>query len=372
MERKKICFVTRKNILYSLGGVETHTNTIVEEFRERNWEISFVLPKQNINYTQYYNKQDKYYFYKESNINILNIIRCFIKLLKTDSYFFYQKSYSNLLAPVVFYCYIFKKKSIWALANSEESIKKYSRRRINLNFSINTLINIIKYIDNVITDFLVNLSRKKSHYVFVQTEFQKYFLMKNQKINSFLIRNMYNISITDKYKDTLKENNIIWIGLFSKNKRPEIFIKLAEDLKDLEINFIMIGNYRNYKDYVLKCSIPNLKFLGALTNEQTLELLSKSIILVNTSNYEGFPNIFIEAWLLNVFVISYSLDPDNLLLNKKMGKVVNSYNELKSNVKEIILNQKNNNYNLSEINKSAKNYFDVKKNMDVVEKLLIN
>ena len=43
-------------------------------------------------------------------------------------------------------------------------------------------------------------------------------------------------------------------------------------------------------------------------------------MFVNTSNIEGFPNSFLQAWVRGVPVVSF-FDPDGLITNKCLGYV---------------------------------------------------
>jgi len=41
--------------------------------------------------------------------------------------------------------------------------------------------------------------------------------------------------------------------------------------------------------------------------------------VINTSNFEGFPNIFLEAWATGVPVISLNVDPGNVIKKRRLG-----------------------------------------------------
>ena len=47
--------------------------------------------------------------------------------------------------------------------------------------------------------------------------------------------------------------------------------------------------------------------------------------MVNTSEFEGFPNTFIQAWMRRVTVLSLSVDPGNVMSRKGIGLKSGSY-----------------------------------------------
>ena len=50
-----------------------------------------------------------------------------------------------------------------------------------------------------------------------------------------------------------------------------------------------------------------------LSQAEVNALLEHTDLLVNTSDYEGFSNTFIQAWMRRVPVVSLRVDPDRLL-----------------------------------------------------------
>lgn len=137
-----------------------------------------------------------------------------------------------------------------------------------------------------------------------------------------------------------KSNNqfsVIWIGKHWKN--PQIFVDLAKRFaNDADINFIMVGIFpfeSGLRFKQIENQILNFKFMGKLDNDEVNKLLEKCHILVNTSDYEGFSNTFIEAWMRGVPVISLKLNPDNLLTEKRIGFCSNTIDQLEKDVRTL-------------------------------------
>jgi glycosyltransferase involved in cell wall biosynthesis len=66
------------------------------------------------------------------------------------------------------------------------------------------------------------------------------------------------------------------------------------------------------------------------------EQLRRSAVLVSTSDYEGFPNTFIEAWLHGVPVVSLHADPDELLSRGGYGFVSGTESALEVHVRQLV------------------------------------
>ena len=98
---------------------------------------------------------------------------------------------------------------------------------------------------------------------------------------------------------------VVWVGNIKPLKRPELLLDLAAAfVAEQNVRFLMIGREgsgKHYSDFVSKLTqAPNVAYLGELPVEQVNRILGESHILVNTSDFEGFPNTFIQAWMRRV------------------------------------------------------------------------
>lgn len=153
---------------------------------------------------------------------------------------------------------------------------------------------------------------------------------------------VYNAQLPDElhYPKDYSKIKILWIG--KQFKKPERFIELYEMMKDeSKYEFLLGGIFSdeqvsNFKH--INNQNHNFKFLGKLTRQEVYHYLQESHVLINTSELEGFPNTFIEAWQRGVIVISDKINPDNILTEKKIGFVCENIGEIKTTIEELFSN----------------------------------
>ncbi|HXW71845.1 MAG TPA: glycosyltransferase family 4 protein [Methylocella sp.] len=129
----------------------------------------------------------------------------------------------------------------------------------------------------------------------------------------------------------------IWIALVRPVKRLGIFLDLADSLPDLR--FAVVGGFESAVSLYERTSLEermaalrNLMFLGPQPSEQVMALLSRSKVLVNTSDFEGFPNTMLEAWSVGVPIVSLSVDPGGVIEREQLGLVSGSQANLRRDV----------------------------------------
>ncbi|MGH8604227.1 MAG: glycosyltransferase, partial [Gammaproteobacteria bacterium] len=66
---------------------------------------------------------------------------------------------------------------------------------------------------------------------------------------------------------------------------------------------------------------PNIEFLGQAAPQKTLQIIADAAMLLSTSDQEGFPNTFLEAWSSGTPVISLKIDPDHIIERQELGTV---------------------------------------------------
>lgn len=185
---------------------------------------------------------------------------------------------------------------------------------------------------------MVDYGRKHASVIVAQTQDQAALLLNTYGRNvNAVIPNFQPVPEVFDHQTSKVGTSILWIGNLKPIKQPDIFVQLANDLRDVpNLSFRMIG--RPYPDKSKQLAIeekmsaiPNLEYVGGLPLEQVNEVLRETHLLINTSTVEGFSNTFIQAWMRGVPVVSLRVNPDNVLSNENLGRTAgNRYESLKA------------------------------------------
>ena len=101
--------------------------------------------------------------------------------------------------------------------------------------------------------------------------------------------------------------NVLWVGRISEEKRPDWVQELARALPD--IDFTIVGGPNRDSEYSRRvlsdeAALPNVSFVGRIAHEDMGPYYARADLLACTSVYEGFPNVFLEAWSVGTPVVT--------------------------------------------------------------------
>ncbi len=169
-----------------------------------------------------------------------------------------------------------------------------------------------------------------TQYFVVQNEVQKNLLLGQFKGKSILM--CPNIWESKPLKNNKCPRNIIlWVGNTRKLKRPEWVFEIAKYFQDEQ--FVMIGGNADQEVYDrclnLADKSTNVSFLGGLSFCDTSKWFEKAKILLCTSEYEGFPNTFLQAWANDIPVLS-TVNPSNIIGDRKLGVICDDIDSFKT------------------------------------------
>lgn len=119
-----------------------------------------------------------------------------------------------------------------------------------------------------------------------------------------------------------RDIDVLWVNNLLEFKRPDLLLDLAVAMPALR--FVMIGGPDPADSSLFEAmreragSIPNLEFLGRVPYHDVNDYYARSKVFVNTSDSEGFPNSYLQAWARGTPVISF-FDPDGKIAAEGLG-----------------------------------------------------
>lgn len=125
---------------------------------------------------------------------------------------------------------------------------------------------------------------------------------------------------------------VVWIGRFSHVKRLELMLEVAAAAS--EFRFEIAGTPESddqySRDLIARCkALPNVVLRGVIGRHQMADFYRGALALLCTSEYEGFPNTFLEGWSIGVPVVS-TVEPDALLSAGGLGLIGHTAAEMAS------------------------------------------
>jgi glycosyltransferase involved in cell wall biosynthesis len=261
------------------------------------------------------------------------------------------------------FCMRNKCSMIWQVANDPDVLPGIGK--LSLKYPI-------EWIEQKILDYGIERTNK----IVTQTKNQAYFLKKYYGRDAdAIIPNSHPPAKEEIVKG--KVVKVVWIANFKTAKRPNLFVRLSQDLNSLKnVKFVMIGKQQckqsimNSLLHQIKL-VKNLEYKGEKSIEEVNQILSESHIFVNTSTYEGFPNTFIQSWMRKVPVVSVSVDPDDIIQKENIGFLSGTYSKMVKDVETLIVNSELRNRMGEKAQKFALHTFSSKnldKQLEIIEK----
>jgi glycosyltransferase involved in cell wall biosynthesis len=118
----------------------------------------------------------------------------------------------------------------------------------------------------------------------------------------------------------------LWVGRLQSWKRPEAYLDLARALPEAEFWMIAVPQENESDEGRRRIeaaarALPNLRMLEPRARDELGELMRRAVAIVSTSEGEGMPNVFLEAWARGVPALTLSFDPDGMIARNGLGAV---------------------------------------------------
>ena len=169
------------------------------------------------------------------------------------------------------------------------------------------------------TGRLFRTGLRRAAAVICQHEGQREALRTVFELESEIIPNAYDFPQPTAQPGT----GVLWIGRCTEQKHPLRLLELARRLPQIPVH--MIAKTTPHEPGLAKqiahaaAARPNVTFTPGLPPDQTAAAYAAASLLVNTSDFEGMPNTFLEAAGHGLALLALHVDPAGLFTREGAG-----------------------------------------------------
>lgn len=245
-----------------------------------------------------------------------------------DYYYVRMRTYFHLLPYLV--SKKMKSKFILSIACDLDVASLWKK----FKYEYRTNFNLFRFLTlSLPSDLVFNYLLKRSDYVILQHSGQV-LNRSSTKGKIVIFSNIFDFEIVKEIKGTSK-GYFVHPGALNILKGSHNLNQLINIL-DKKDSIVIIGqptDKKSKKIYQFLKKKENVVLKGRLSHKETIQSIANAKALINTSNFEGFPNIFLEAWAIGVPVISLNVNPGNVLIKYNLGIYCNGdLNKMKKSI----------------------------------------
>jgi glycosyltransferase involved in cell wall biosynthesis len=189
-------------------------------------------------------------------------------------------------------------------------------------------------------------------------------VLRERGIDSTVIRNGFDIlSAPGNAKRPI---DVLWVARCATWKNPELFLDLAEQLPGR--NLVMICPMQSDDPDLFRKvreraeAIPHLRFIERVPYSQIQPYYEQAKVFVGTSDFEGFPNTYLQACMAGTPIASYGVDPGEFLATTGAGFVANrNFERLHTGIAALLDDETA----WSRASRNARAYVETHHNMDI-------
>lgn len=135
-----------------------------------------------------------------------------------------------------------------------------------------------------------------------------------------------------------RDIDVLWVANLRALKRPQLLLDAAAQLPSLTFHLIGACVPREEAVYeearARSASLPNVTFHGFVPQHRVGQFFERARVHVSTSETDGFPNTFLQAWSRGTPVVTF-LDPGQIVSSNGMGATVSDVAELNSAISRL-------------------------------------
>ncbi len=119
-----------------------------------------------------------------------------------------------------------------------------------------------------------------------------------------------------------RDGTVLWMARCASYKNPDKAIALARRCPEIRFVMVMPRGVDSGYDAQIRAeanATPNIELHEGVPLRQTTAFFQRASVHINTAEFEGFPNTFMQAGAAGVPIVSLNVDPSGVLAAEGMG-----------------------------------------------------
>ena len=171
---------------------------------------------------------------------------------------------------------------------------------------------------------------RRASSVLVQSVRQQELMRRNFGIDSSIAGLVVEPGSSERDFDE-RDIDALWVSNMRSVKRPDVLLSVADRVPHVSFHMVggtVPGGHQFFETVKAQAADHgNVTFHGAVAYRDTGALYSRARVLVNTSDIEGFPNTYLQAWSSGTPVVAF-FDPDGVIAREGLGVTVRTPDEM--------------------------------------------
>ncbi len=333
-DRPSICFVGLQNLPVlapeytrpGIGGAERQQTLLAKALVRQGFEVSMIVHDYGQADGHVWNGITTFRAYRPTEgIPILRFVSprwtsVWAAMKRADADIYYVSCAGMLIGEVAMFARWYGRKAVFRVANNSDCEP------------------VLKRIRHARDRVLYRYGLRNADLVLAQTSTQESLLRSNLGRASRVVPSLSDLGERRPERGT-RDISVLWVSNIRRQKRPDLLLELARRMP--QVQFDMVGGPVNGAEVLFETisdaarTLPNVRFHGFVPHHEVALLYERARVFVNTSEMEGFPNTYMQAWSRGTPVAAL-FDPDGVIARNGLGRSASSLDELQGAIAQLL------------------------------------
>jgi len=333
-DRPSICFVGLQNLPVlapeyarpGIGGAERQQTLLARALVKQGFEVSMIVHDYGQADGQVWDGITTYKAYRpKEGVPLFRFFHprwssVWSAMKRADADIYYVSTAGMLIGEVAMFAKWHGRKAVYRVANNSDCDPvakriRYARDRI-----------------------LYRYGMRHADLILAQTDTQESLLRENLGRESRVVPSLSD-AVDTKQTRGERDIDVLWVTNIRPHKHADLLLDLARRMP--QVTFHMVGGpvggqEAHYADVEREANeLPNVHFHGFVPYHEMAPFYERARLFVSTSEMEGFPNTYLQAWARGTPVLAY-FDPDRMISRHGLGEAVTTQEQLQAAVSRLL------------------------------------